>query len=249
MNTIQFILLCVLLILISYFVGLSLVTLIDNRLSKVSITLPSQEHVIKIDENNYEHFISQDKKEKKENNKEEEKHSIDSSIMINKYDDNGLEGFDNYSKNEKKYIQNKSNDIRNKVDYQGNNKSQDYGMTNYGNPKEMSEVDKSLFINNYPPNMTLQDYVNWLLCFNNNKNKLKYIHLKNLELINKGKKLTYEEGVIPPPSNETYKLNNSNDYFEKLYLANGINLSKNITEQENNDLKGYNIGSYTEFIK
>ena len=31
--------------------GLSLVTLIDNRLSKVSITLPSQEHVIKLDEN------------------------------------------------------------------------------------------------------------------------------------------------------------------------------------------------------
>ena len=64
MNTIQFILLCVLLILISYFVGLSLVTLIDNRLSKVSITLPSQEHVIKIDENNYEHFISKDKNKK-----------------------------------------------------------------------------------------------------------------------------------------------------------------------------------------
>ena len=65
MNTIQFILLCVLLILISYFVGLSLVTLIDNRLSKVSITLPSQEHVIKIDENNYEHFIPNDKKKKR----------------------------------------------------------------------------------------------------------------------------------------------------------------------------------------
>ena len=68
-NTIYIIML--LLILISYFVGLSLVTLIDNRLSKVSITLPSQEHVIKIDENNYEHFISKEKK-KKENNKEEE---------------------------------------------------------------------------------------------------------------------------------------------------------------------------------
>jgi len=58
MNTIQFILLCVILILISYFVGLSLVSLIDNRLSKVSITLPSQQHVIKIDENNYKHFLS-----------------------------------------------------------------------------------------------------------------------------------------------------------------------------------------------
>ena len=248
MNTIQFILLCLLLILISYFVGLSLVTLIDNRLSKVSITLPSQEHVIKIDENNYEHFISKDKN-KKDNETKKNSLNNNSSIMLNKYDNDGLEGFDNYSNNKKKYIENNNNSIKNKVDYQGNNQSQDYGITNYGNPNEMSEVDKSLFINNYPPNMTLQDYINWLLCFKNNKNKLKYIHLKNLELINNGKKLTYEEGVIPPPSDEFHKLNNSGDYFEKLYLANGINLSKNITEQENSDLKGYNIGNYTEFTK
>ena len=91
MNTIQFIILCVLLILISYFVGLSLVTLIDNRLSKVSITLPSQEHVIKIDENNYEHLISKNNK-KEENNKINEEKKDDNnnlSIMVNKYDDNG----------------------------------------------------------------------------------------------------------------------------------------------------------------
>ena len=79
--------------------------------------------------------------------------------MLNKYDNNDLEGFDNYSNNKKKYIENNNNSIKNRVDYQGNNKSQNYGITNYGNPNEMSEVDKSLFINNYPPNMTLQDYI------------------------------------------------------------------------------------------
>ena len=35
------------------------------------------------------------------------------------------------------------------------------------------------------------------------------------------------------------------DYFEKLYIANGINLSKMITDQEDNDIKGYNINDYS----
>lgn len=256
MNSIQFIILCILLILVSYFVGFSMVSIIDNRLSKVSLNIPSQEHIIKLDNSHLEHFISNNNSLSSLSNSEEKQESeekIDKSsdktisVMNNLYDNNGLEGFDNYNNNQKNYVMNKSNDIRNKVDYNCNINSKDYGITNYSHPDNMNEVDKSLFINNYPPNMTLQDYINWLNCFKDKPNKqklLNYIHLKHFQLLTNNKKLIYEEGVCPPPSNKENDLMNE-DYFEKLYIANGINLSKMITDQEDNDIKGYNINDYS----
>lgn len=254
MSILQFIILLIILVLLAYFVGFSLISIIDNRLSKVSIQLPSQEHVIKLNNEHIEQFISSTPQklntENNDNNDDNNnQNNCNLSILQNKYDEVGLEGFDNYQKHQKDFIQltNKDNDIRNKVCLKGDINNNDYGLTNYSHPNNMSNVDKTLFMSKYPPNLTLQDYVNWLLCFNkDNKNKLSYIHLKNLKLVNNGHKLEYEEGICPP-KHEKGNLDNA-DYFEKLYVTNGINLSKMITDQEDEVLKGYNVGDYTEFI-
>lgn len=40
-----------------------------------------------------------------------------------------------------------------------------YGVTNYADPKDMSPIDLKMFMLNYPSNMTLQDYINWLYSY------------------------------------------------------------------------------------
>mgnify|MGYP007000423787 len=73
---------------------------IDNRLSKVSIQLPSQEHVIKLNntEETIENFISLKTKHNKEEPKKKETHKKQIT-----YNDIGLEGFDNYSPIQKEF--------------------------------------------------------------------------------------------------------------------------------------------------
>ena len=235
MNILQFIILTLILIFVCYLVGFGLVTMIDNRLSKVSIQLPSQEHVIKLNdtEETIENFISLKTKQNKEEPKTQKKQIT--------YNDIGLEGFDNYSPIQKEF-ELKKEDIRNKACMKGDLNSNQYGMTNYNHPKEMSHVDKVLFMSKYPPNMTLQDYVNWLRCFENNQNDLNYIHTKNLNRIKKGERLDYEENVIPPKYENNKEI--KDDYFEKLYLANGINLSQKIVDSDNSKIQGYNYQDY-----
>ena len=77
-----------------------------------------------------------------------------------------------------------------------------YGPTNYADPRPMRLIEKRTFTLNYPPNMTMQDYVNWLYCFaNGGEDQLPYNHLKNLEKLKRGIPLVKEEGVCPPSGN------------------------------------------------
>jgi hypothetical protein len=122
-----------------------------------------------------------------------------------------------------------------------------YGVTNYADPKDMSSIDYNIFILNYPPNMTMQDYVNWLWCFKNKKDQLTYNHLRNLEKLELGKPLVYEEGVCPPPGYYHQPMN-AEDYFEKLYNENTNEFQ--IAESLNSttaSMMPYNYGDYSEF--
>ena len=64
----------------------------------------------------------------------------------------------------------------------GKNTECSYGITNYADPYDMTPVDIRLFTLNYPSNMTMQDYINWLWCFKDMEDKLPYNHLKNFHL-------------------------------------------------------------------
>lgn len=123
-----------------------------------------------------------------------------------------------------------------------------YGVTNYLDPKDMTPVDYQIFILNYPPNFTLQDYINWLWCFRDRKDQLTYNHLRNLEKLEMGKELKEEQGVCPPPSYYHAPMN-SEDYFEKLY--NNLNEFQ-IAESLNSvtgPMLGYNYNQYSEFTQ
>ena len=83
----------------------------------------------------------------------------------------------------------------------------------------MTYIQQLSFKNSYPNNMTLQDYVNWLLLYKNEKNQLSKEHLINLQKLENGIKLEYISGILPPPSKISPPLT-SYDYFNNLYLSN-----------------------------
>ncbi len=129
----------------------------------------------------------------------------------------------------------------------GRNNDCSYGVTNYADPKDMSPIDYNIFIMNYPPNFTMQDYVNWLWCFKDKKEQLTYNHLRNLEKLEMGKKLEYEEGVCPPPAYYHPPMN-AEDYFEKLYNTdtNEFQLAESLNSTTG-PMLGYNFNDYSEF--
>jgi len=121
----------------------------------------------------------------------------------------------------------------------------DYGLTNYAHPYDMSPIDKKIFMLNYSENFTIQDYINWLKCFKDNKNELPYNHLKNLNKIENGEQLVYKKGVVPPPVKIQKELT-SEEYFNKLYSGN-IDIYQPIQSDKN--LLGYNYQSYSDFYQ
>ncbi len=121
-----------------------------------------------------------------------------------------------------------------------------YGTTNYADPKDMTNVDYNVFMLNYPPNFTLQDYVNWLWCYQDKKDKLPYNHLRNLEKLELGKELKAEEGVLPPPG-YYFPPMNAEDYFNTLYNdKNEFNIAEPLNSTTASML-GYNYNDYSEF--
>lgn len=122
-----------------------------------------------------------------------------------------------------------------------------YGPTNYAFPSDMSPIDKKIFMLNYSDNFSLQDYVNWLKCFKDNKEELPYNHLKNLNKILNGEQLTYKKGVVPPPLTVQPEMC-SEEYFNKLYNR-GNNLFKLNIPGKKSDLLGYNYNEFPAFYQ
>ncbi len=128
------------------------------------------------------------------------------------------------------------------------NKNSDclYGTTNYADPRDMTPVDYKVYMLNYPPNFTLQDYVNWLWCYQNQKDKLPYNHLRNLEKLELGKELKAEQGVLPPPG-YYFPPMNAEDYFSTLYNnQNEFNIAAPLNSTTAS-MMGYNFNDYSEF--
>jgi hypothetical protein len=121
-----------------------------------------------------------------------------------------------------------------------------YGVTNYADPKDLAAVDLTIFMLNYPTNMTLQDYINWLYCFKDKEDELPYNHLKNLKKLKNGIKLIPEPGILPPPS-YYYPPLNSEDYFNKLYNSeNEINIAPALNSNTSS-IMPFNGDNYSTF--
>lgn len=96
-----------------------------------------------------------------------------------------------------------------------------YGQTNYMNPGELDPINRRLYQYNYYPNMTLQDYINWLWLYEKEPEKLCYEHNRNLTRVLNGESLTYQPGVCPPKINAegSFSYSDGNDvgrYFQEV---------------------------------
>jgi hypothetical protein len=237
-------------ILIGYIFGITIVSLIDNRLNKFNIK----------DVKSYESIDNiEDFKNKNKNNEVNREISISRTYNFEtgeeiknkdkeQYKKQDIEGYNNGFYKEW-YVETK----RTQVCYKNHNHSKDgsstkcdYGVTNYSDPADMSPIDHKIFNLNYPPNMTLQDYINWLYCFMNKEDQLPYNHLKNLEKLKNGIELIQEEGILPPPG-YYYPALNAKDYFDKMYNeTNEFNIASPLNSTTG-PMLGYNCNDYSEF--
>jgi hypothetical protein len=246
-------------IIIGYFFVQIILNIIDKKLNNIqlNVNIPIEKFINK-EEINMEYEKDQNMEEKNEGKKYSLKNKKETNFDNDYYSrmnsDLMIEGYSNH-KNNKSF---KGWDVEEKKvqtctknhSHQKNGKdiNCNYGLTNYADPKDMSPIDYKIFILNYPSNMTLQDYINWLYCFLDNESQLPYNHLKNLEKLKSGKKLIEEEGILPPPS-YYYPPLNAKDYFEKMY--NEIN-EFNIAPPLNSNtgpMLGYNYNDYSEFTQ
>jgi hypothetical protein len=261
MNIIYFLFIFIFTIVIAYIFGLSLVNLIDNRLAKFKENSKSENFLNLKDEIiNYSTVNSEeDKSEIIKNNNEEKNndqkiseqknYNFDNDFYNQMNIDSRVNGFSKEEEYKKWDIEKKA--VQTCIKYHehqkdGRNTTCTYGYTNYSDPRDMSSVDLNIFMLNYPPNMTLQDYINWLYTFKDKEDQLTYIHLKNLRKLENGIELVQEEGVLPPPS-YNYPPMNSEDYFNKLYNASHeFNIAGPLNSQTG-PMMGYNYGQYSEF--
>lgn len=127
------------------------------------------------------------------------------------------------------------------------NKECIYGNSNYADPHTMSIIEKRTFMLNYPPNMTMQDYINWLYCFVGKEDQLPYNHLKNLEKLKKNIPLVKEDGICPPPAQYFPPLD-SEKYFKNMYDVKSHEIAFAPKLNSNTgSLVGANYNQYSEF--
>jgi hypothetical protein len=261
-------------LIIAYSFGMGMINLIDSRISKLNnnninnlnniqeffTSAKSSRSTEVIPENNKaetkkltEHVTPLNNRIL-ETRKETFKTNFDQEFYQNMYKDAKIEGFSN-SESEKALqiweFEKKHKEICQLDHAHGKDRSNincSYGVTNYADPKDLAAIDLKIFMLNYPTNMTLQDYINWLYCFKDKEDELPYNHLKNLKKLKMGTELVEEAGVLPPPS-YYYPPLNAIDYFDKLYnTENEINIAPPINSITSSMLP-YNADEYIEFTQ
>jgi hypothetical protein len=236
-------------IIISYLFGLSLINKIEDKLNNIKINIPQQEILVKYPEQKIENFENKvNIVESKVYNKEQNDiDKIDPELDKDFYNNSELniEGFEKLKKSNQQSWENplKSSHICYKN--HKHNKC-NLGVMNYADPKDMSSMDYNIFVLTYPSNMTLQDYIHWLWCYNGKEYQLTYNHLKNLEKLKNGEQLIEVKGVLPPPGYEKQALT-SEEYFNKMYAINNeFNIAASLNSQTG-PMLGANYDQYSEF--
>jgi hypothetical protein len=236
-------------IIISYLFGLSLINKIEDKLNNIKINIPQQEILVKYPEQKIENFENKvNIVESKVYNKEQNDiDKIDPELDKDFYNNSELniEGFEKLKKSNQQSWENplKSSHICYKN--HKHNKC-NLGVMNYADPKDMSSMDYNIFVLTYPSNMTLQDYIHWLWCYDGKEYQLTYNHLKNLQKLKNGEHLIEVKGVLPPPGYEKQALT-SEEYFNKMYAINNeFNIAASLNSQTG-PMLGANYDQYSEF--
>ena len=261
MKYIYIILIFIIIVIICYTFWITIINMIDKKLNNINIDIKY---------NNIENFINNKKKELNEEKDKEIERIEEIKVVDNKvFDPNGklinnnkknifnsdlnnISGFSDEMKETYKdwTIENKKTQVccKNHIHIKnGRNTKCTYGVTNYADPKDMSPIDLRIFYLNYPPNMTLQDYINWLYCYIDHEEELPYNHLKNLEKLKIGKELIYEEGITPPPG-YYFPTMDAKDYFDKMYNnKQEFNIAAPLNSTTG-PMLGYNYKDYSEFV-
>ena len=251
-------------IIIAYLFGFTIINIIDERLNKLNLNNNNNNNNNNNDNDNFslENFdnkkettqieISNSKSYNFNSGKEIKKSfKFDSDYYNQMQKDNMVEGYTDRPEQPFKGwdVQKKITQVccKNHIHAKdGKDTNCSYGVTNYADPNDMSPVDYKIFNLNYPSNLTLQDYINWLYCFVDKEDQLPYNHLKNLQKIKMGKELTEEHGVLPPP-NYYYPALNAKDYFDKMYNEVNEFSSAPALNSNTGPMVGYNYNEYSEF--
>lgn len=127
---------------------------------------------------------------------------------------------------------------------------QDYGTTNYIHPNNMTKSQIEQHKQNYPKNMTLQDYVNWLLLNRDNIDNLEHIHTVNLQDLFKNKRIY--QVPIDSKSNENEYICDNQFILKNPRLINIKNdtvSSNNINEKTtiNSIILPFNYVNYSDY--
>jgi hypothetical protein len=219
-------------VLLTFFIGLAIVGIVDKRLQDLQINLPKQNIVLKVPEDktiiesfrdgtaDYKNIIP------KPSNEE-----LGDSVLQEIYE-NKLTNMDQKIYNNP-FVQNDKN-----VNVSS-------PKQNYPNPSKMSSVEKNAYKFGYPSNMTMQDYVNWLYLFRENENLLTLEHVTNLQKLKNNINLEYAHGKVPPPPRKVPPINADN-YFNNLYQDNQVSPSDNLNSITSS-LMGYNYKDYVDF--
>lgn len=248
MNYVNLFILAFLIIIVFYLTFQNLVNIIDKKFNnlrvespKINVQLPKNfiEDNIKDESLKY---IVESKKYDNLTGKEIKNFEFDNTFQENS--DFILEGFDQYE-NKNKDFQNNKKSSHICFEYPRNNKCK-LGVMNYPDPDDLSKIDYKLFKLNYPPNMTMQDYINWLYCYRDDEDQLPYNHLKNLYKLKRNEPLEEIKGVCPPPGYINSPLE-SEKYFDKLYTINNeFNIASSLNSQTG-PILAYNSEDYSEF--
>jgi hypothetical protein len=229
-------------VIIAYLFGITLVNLIDNRLDKIKINVEKFDNKDNKD-GNFANAINNNPVKTLNTNFDNDYYKqMEKDAMVKgnlKNDDN----FKEWKIEEKKTQTCIKNHIHEK---KGHHMNCTYGLTNYSDPNDLSLVDYKIFKLNYPKNMTLQDYINWLYCYIDKENELPYNHLKNLEKLKLGKELIEEHGILPPPGYYHQPLQ-AKDYFDKLYNETNEFQIAQALNSTTGPMIGYNYDEYSEF--
>lgn len=262
-------------LIIFYLFGLSLVNKVEEKMKNIQINVPKQEVIISYPDtfNNLQQSESLENFENKqkevsrkttstqfvvENKGFIEKNGKSENMDIDKIDptidedffensEMNIEGFDKQDrKNNQQSWENPLKSSHICFKNHKHDKACSLGTMNYADPKDMSEMDYNIFVLTYPSNMTLQDYIHWLWCYDGKEYQLTYNHLKNLQKLKNGEPLYEQKGVLPPPGYEQQPLT-SEEYFNKMYAVNNeFNMASALNSQTG-PMLGYNYDEYSEF--
>ena len=87
---------------------------------------------------------------------------------------------------------------------------------NYPHPNQMGAAEKTAFKFGYPPNLTMQDYINWLSLFQDSQDLLNLNHKTYFQMLINNQEIPYIHNKIPPPPTRLTPLD-SDEYFNEQY--------------------------------